>query len=551
MRGLSGVARMLLLLAAVLSRPCCATLVSGTVVDANGELPIGDAAITVSGGDYPGPYFNAATTTDASGHYALDVPVGPFRVTADAHAYVSQFQDLSAGSDPLVVDFMLEIGGTLKGTVRATASSTALANERIVLLDGSNTNSFRETRTQDDGTFVFDGLPANQYGLCVFDDQDAYVDACFDGKLFWPPPAIVTFDNFTPISIALGQTVVGVDIGLQPNSSISGTVFDSYLNSPIALKPVGFVLYRSDQSQVLSKIVTTDADGGFTLPDLPAGSYYLEAGVDVDYAILNSTYNYRIFGGDECLPSCNFASASLIQLTDYGTGGIDFNLFPVHVVMGSVTDATTAQGIANVTVNACDFFPNKTVATTITDATGHYTLSHVHDLGRVATIDAPAHRNVVWPNSPPDVAGQGCETLAGNMLHFSGPDALLSGINFSLQPAAAVSGRVTASQAPSAGVSSHVSLIDATIGNLISTIQTDSSGHYTSVGVPPGSYFVVAYINADDCQFYNAVACSGWGVNYPAAMSPPTPIVLTGTDIDTGIDLQLNVRIFSSDFEFE
>ena len=384
-----------------------------------------------------------------------------------------------------------------------------------------------------------------------------YRDVCYDTHLI-PTDRPIDYSDITAIEVAAGQLVSGVNLRLPVSTSISGTLRDSYSNAPIANGPMQFSLYSPAGAVVATTTITTNASGAYSLQGLVAGTYYLQAGLS-NHLAPNTAYTPRVYGGGECLPVCDFSSATAITVSDSGVSGVDFDLFPGFVVTGSVVDAQSGMGIPDVSINACDgfFFPGSgVVASSVTDAAGNYVISHVPGNGRIATLDAPAHINVIWRNEQAIRPADGCTGFGGATLHFTSADEVLHGIDFTLARAAAISGQVSDAAFPGTPLTSYVALYqyNGSAAFWRSTVKTDAKGRYTTVGVEPGTYYVAAYaeIFGDVCQFYQSAACAPvWysGNPYPATYTGTTSIALSGTSVVPDVDFQLNVSIFGNGFE--
>jgi hypothetical protein len=445
---------------------------------------------------------------------------------------------------------------SIAGIVSSAATNLPIENANVYLLDASSKAIIGATSTAADGNYFLGNLAPGDYGVCVLDSTDDYIDGCYDGMAVGADGIV----NFTTIALASGQDLQDINLNLQLGATLSGTLSDAYFNVPIANLAVDFTLYSSAQNQVASIYTSTDANGGFTLHGLATGSYYLEAGVDF-VNIPNSAYPPRLFDSGSCVPQCPFATGTLIDVPPSGTTGITFPLSPGYFVSGTVTDEQTGLGIPNVTINTCDnpsAFLFSVSATAVTDANGNYLIAHAaNEQTHIATIDAPDCVNVTWPNAimPPSYSCWDSGIFGGDTLTFTNPDQVLTGVNFTLQRGAAVSGAVTASDAPGQPISAKVALFDNN-GQLIGVVNNAADGSFTTVGVAPGTYYVAAFLDdGDDCQVYAATNCGfNWAGN-ASSIDPfgGTPIVLAGTQIQTGINLQLKSipdRIFSGAFDY-
>jgi hypothetical protein len=551
-------ASLFLLFCALLPARGNATLVSGQVTDAaTGYLLQG--AIVQAFESVPYPFFLQTTTTDASGDYQIDVPDGLAQMSASLDPYVAQTQFVSLDSIPQTADFALVVAGSIAGTVSLASTFQPLAHATISLLDAQSDTLIAQAETADDGTYSLSGINPAEYAVCIVDSSDVYLDICYNSM---PISADGTM-NFTPVTLADGQALTGIDFSMQTGATLSGTLHDSYFNVPIADAPIALTLYSPQQNQVVTATITTGPDGDFALNGLASGSYYLEAGEYFGTYMTNGAYNFQLYGGGECtglisqFAPCPFASATLIDISAAVRANIDFDLFPRYVVTGKVTDAQTGTGIAGVTINSCDnpseFLPSLS-GTTTTDANGNYALAHVVGAQTfVAATDAPGYPTVLWPNAVmPYFSCASTSFYDGTQLNFSAPDQVLTDVNFSLPHGAVITGGVNSIDVPFLPVSSTLGVYksDGQTAQLAMTVKSTANGGYAATGLAPGNYYVAAYFdNQTDCQLFDAVPCTaGWT---PANMdvSNATPITLGDGEEKDDVDFLLKVKIFHDGFE--
>jgi protocatechuate 3,4-dioxygenase beta subunit len=534
------------------SPPSYATLISGHVTD-TGNVPLVGATVEVSE-IIPDPHFDASTTTDGSGNYQIDVPDGFPYVAASDGGHVSQTQRIQLNGSAQALDFSLTLDGSIAGTIRATTpGNPVLANASVTLLDAQSQSEIDQTTTASDGSYSFSALTPGEYAVCVTDPSDVYIDACYDGMNV-PASGV---PSFTTIDLAGAQNLTGIDLNLDVGATVSGTLRDRYFNTPIAEAPIDLTLYSSSQNQVATLSVTTDANGGYILPGLAPGSYYLEAGRLFQYGLSNTVYTSQLYGGGECSGQCPFATGTLIQVSASGARGIDLDLFPGYVVTGRVTDAMTGQGIAGVTINTCDTpsqFQYQISGIATTNANGDYTVAHTAgDATYIAAINAPGYFSAIWPSTTTDSANSclNARSTGGTTLSFTTPDEVLSNINFGLSPGGSISGTVSASDLPGEPIAASLDVFstDGQSEQWVATIHSNGNGDYQSPGLAPGSYYIAAYYdNVADCQMYDAQSCGAGWLPENFDFSSATAIQVIGTQVQSGIDLQLKADIFHNSF---
>ena len=455
----------------------------------------------------------------------------------------------------------LSEAASISGAVFSGATNLPIEYPSVYLLDAVSKNIVSGATTAADGTYSIANLAPGDYGVCVIDSADEYMDGCYDGLSIGADGV----RNFTTITLGNDEDLQDIDVTLQLGSTLSGTLSDSYFNVPVANASAYFTLYSVQQAQVAAIVIDTSANGAFTLRGLAPGSYYLEAGISFAYQA-DSFYPQRLYGGNSCIPQCAFATGTVIDVPPSGISGINFPLSPGYFVSGTVTDSQTGLGIPNVTINTCDapaWLLFGTSASAVTDINGHYLIAHAaNEQTHIATIDASGYINVTWPNAvmPPAHGCRNSSFYGGDTLTFSSPDETLSDIDFVLDRGAAVSGTVTASDLPgNPPLSANVAIYsdDGANAALLGIVKTAADGTYVTVGVPAGTYHVAAYYDSgEDCQIYDHIDCGtdwsaqlAWGINTFGS----TPIVLTAAQNQNGINLQLKAPsteiIFADGFE--
>ena len=216
-----------------------------------------------------------------------------------------------------------------------------------------------------------------------------------------------------------------------PPGTITGTATDAEDGSPI----VGATVTEGDRT------TTTDASGGYTITDIPPGTYQVTASKSGYYS---SSLTVTVVSGSQAL-----ADFSLTEVILPGS------------ITGSVTDAQDGSPIAGATVT-------DGTRTATTDSSGEYTVA-----------DVPAGDYEVTASK------EGYETSPLTVNVISGSTTLA---NFSLSEVilpGTIIGQVTDAEdgSPIAG---------AVVTDGTRTTNTDASGEYTIADVPAGTYQVTA-----------------------------------------------------------
>ena len=142
------------------------------------------------------------------------------------------------------------------GRARVTAMSDALPDARVTI-------------SHADGTYAITELPAGNYTISV--TRTGFATQAYGQS---------RTQTGTPIAVAAGQQVGGIDLSLVPAGSIVGRILDED-GTPFAGAVVEAVISRFQSgSDTLFSVATTQTDdrGEFRLFGLAPGSYYVTAG---------------------------------------------------------------------------------------------------------------------------------------------------------------------------------------------------------------------------------------------------------------------------------
>ncbi len=196
---------------------------------------------------------------------ALPAAAAPLRLSAASQAE----RPKAPGAPPQAV----LPTGSLAGTVVSLADRTPLARARVVLSSPALAEP-RVALSRADGTFQFQHLPAASYSLSA--TRTGYAPQEYGQR---------RVATGTPVPLADGQRLTGIDFALAPAGVIVGRVLDEDDN-PFAGATIDALVSRSAGSQpTLVSVATARSDdrGDFRLTGLAAGQYYVSA-VDPAFA---------------------------------------------------------------------------------------------------------------------------------------------------------------------------------------------------------------------------------------------------------------------------
>lgn len=142
--------------------------------------------------------------------------------------------------------------GSISGTITDSETGSPIAGAKVMV------NCHTSATTSSDGRYTIANLAAGDYTVSAM-KMGAYAMKAYP----------------SPVHVAEGQAVTGIDIALAPmgggggNGSISGTVYDKKTNAPIAGAKV--------MASGCMKSAMTAEDGTYTITGLADGSYTVKA----------------------------------------------------------------------------------------------------------------------------------------------------------------------------------------------------------------------------------------------------------------------------------
>ena len=237
------------------------------------------------------------------------------------------------------IDFWLDIGATVSGTVR-DSTGTPITGSRLRVnassgdpcddhqhVDGANTDP-------SDGTYTV-VVPAGTYYLQCRHEDTNYIDEWWNGDS--PDPSDFDCSLANSITVASGDTVTGTDFWLDIGATISGTVRDN-TGTPVTGDQLTVQAFAGDpcgDNHWVDYSFTNTADGTYTVV-VPPGAYYIRTW-HRDTAYLNEWWN----GGspDPSDYDCSLASSITVVSGDTITG-TDFWLDIGATISGTVRDST-------------------------------------------------------------------------------------------------------------------------------------------------------------------------------------------------------------------
>ncbi|MBH0156312.1 carboxypeptidase regulatory-like domain-containing protein [Fictibacillus sp. 5RED26] len=245
--------------------------VSGRLIDSLSGQPVVGATINIS--NTLGAFVDSALTSADGTFISLGLPGGVYSLTAVAEGYETRIIGVvvPAGLNKFVNFELQPNPGTITGTVAPAADGLVL---QLYTMDNQFVNTVAAT---PEGNFLFQSLAPGNYIVKAV--------------------ALNYSVGSTGAFVVSGQTT-NISLSIQPNpGTVSGTLI-SDLGTPIANGTVSLL----DVNETPIGNGTTDADGNYTLSNIPAGSYavVIRAG---GYA--NATGNVAVAPGQD-ITALNF-----------------------------------------------------------------------------------------------------------------------------------------------------------------------------------------------------------------------------------------------------
>jgi hypothetical protein len=163
---------------------------------------------------------------------------------------------------------MAPLTGRIGGRVLAADTGRPVAGARV-FVSGPELPGGRAEITGDDGSFLFVGLPAGRYSVTV--SRSGFVGLSYGQRRPLQPG--------TPLQLADGQNLAGIDFRLPRGSVISGHVYDQ-IGDPMPGTMVRVLRYQYVQGNrqlVPAGAGQTDDRGEYRVWGLNPGDYYVSA----------------------------------------------------------------------------------------------------------------------------------------------------------------------------------------------------------------------------------------------------------------------------------
>ena len=325
--------------------------------------------------------------------------------------------------------------------------------------------------------------------------------------------------------------IIAFNVTFVLGATVSGTVTNS---AGTAIENFGVTLYTSTYNgcgQSQSYTTQTNADGEYTISDVPTGTFYVKTNS------FNTSFTKEFWAAGESVPDCNAAQSFQIASSGQTETGKDFQLEQGATISGTVID-DNGQPIANISVSA-NLVDNPCHSNTSgngfvsSDNDGHYTLTGLA-VGTyyIGTSNWTGYVEEKWADG---ASVQDCSSADPVNVTTAGED--VQGKDFQLELGATISGTVVDDVGqPIANL--QIELYDAACGyNWKGSASTDTNGVYTVTGLPTGTYYIKN-------STWNSAYISEWWADGASVQdcnsADPVNINTSGQNV-TGKDFQLEV----------
>jgi hypothetical protein len=374
---------------------------------------------------------------------------------------------VTAGSTTTGVDFALEVGATIAGVG---------IDERVEVFDARGVQLPQRSQYSPGNRVT--GLPAGTYFLRQ--PRGFAAEVLYRGSAcpLCPP----TFG--TPIVVAAGQHVTGIDFPAPGGRAIIGTVRDAVTLAP--LSNVTIEAYAADGR--LMGTATSSFGGRYRMGRLNAGTYYVRT-------VNGRNYADEVFDNVACSQCAATRGAPVAVDATADTTGIDFSLAPAATLGGAVT---AADGFLLPGSRVSLFDGSGTLAArTTTSALGRFTTVLPSGSYRARTEALPGFVRELFDNIP---CPQGtCDVTAGTAIALA--SLPVTNVNFllaacvapSIAPLRLATGAVGASYRQTFGAAGGTPprRFQVASGTLPAGLALDgSTGVLAGTPTAPGSYAV-------------------------------------------------------------
>ncbi|AKS41484.1 MSCRAMM family protein [Wenzhouxiangella marina] len=530
---------------------------SGQVFEADGLTPLEQALVQIQSVDGATLW---TAQTDAGGAYQFDsLRATDYRIVVTHPSRLGQVypgvdcfgsacsievgSTIALGAAPQVLDFDLQPGSTVSGTIRRLSDGTPVEGAFVRVFNSLQGGV--STLTDAAGNFTAQGLTEGTFFVSADPDHAITpgLQRGFLGNVNCPASRCGDFGD--PISVPAVGTVSGVDIDLAIGGALSGQLVDQ-----VSTAVLGFVFVPRLELWVASGPFAgqladqglSDEFGNYTLDGLMPGSYKATFGTSSHLGLIDMS-----FGGQPCpRGSCDQSLLPTVFVTAGTTlPGISATLPRGPVISGQVRDSLTLQAPDIVAAGRSQII-------SLYGASGNYAgFSPLDGEGRYRSrtgfpagtffVSTYGTRNLTpFGDNYVDQAYNGLDCLrlqcnltgAGTGLTIAGSD--IANVDFNLRQGGRIEGNVEDAGSLSGLPGVVVEAYDG-LGQLLASAPTDVAGNYRIEGLPTGNYF----LRTRNLIGYQDQLHAGASCNPFCDPVTGTPVPVTETVVTPGIDFSL------------
>jgi hypothetical protein len=161
------------------------------------------------------------------------------------------------------IDAALELGGVIEGQVTDAISTTGLESVEVCAQDATTRTAVSCSHTDANGNYALPSVPPGSYRVGFWGERES---AAYAPQYYEDKPSFV---EATPLQVAEGETVTGIDAQLATGARVSGTVTDS---SGAPLASIAVCILQSAAAGP-ERCTYTDPNGQYALPGVASGTY--------------------------------------------------------------------------------------------------------------------------------------------------------------------------------------------------------------------------------------------------------------------------------------
>lgn len=345
-----------------------------------------------------------------------------------------------------------------------------------------------------------------------------------------------------PFALAIACIVFAPVAARAQTGTIAGTVVEDGTSTPLfgsGAQRFFITAYTSD-GHAAATADTVAPTGRYQITNLAPGAYFVKASTTPGYVL-------ELYNNIACIAEdCPVTAGAPVTVVAGATTTVDFSLAKGGTITGSVQRAENGSGIGGLTVDIYNASTSFVSSSTITESDGTFVVDGLATgtyLARATTKNgAPVYDYIFELYGGvlcPHLAPEGDCRIASSAPIAVTAGQTTTGIDFSLDKSASVSGRVTAE---GTGTPLWGARVFAYLGTtLMGVAGVDPTGTYTVTGLPPGHYRLRTEVTEQtrpDLHRYVDEWQNGVCVGCPGALA--TLSIGTGQTV-SGVDFALPV----------